>query len=106
MNARTTAEWLAKFEEAGLPAGPVLDIAEMHRDPQTVAREMVTEVEHARLGAVKTLGLPVKFSQTPGGVHMAAPTYGQHTSEVLAEYGYGSDEILALAESGVIVVAG
>jgi crotonobetainyl-CoA:carnitine CoA-transferase CaiB-like acyl-CoA transferase len=105
MVARTTAEWLAKFEEAGLPAGPVLDIAEMHRDPQTVARDMVAEVEHARLGPVKTLGLPVKFSRTPGGVVMAAPTYGQHTIDVLAEHGYGAGEIRALADSGVIAVA-
>jgi crotonobetainyl-CoA:carnitine CoA-transferase CaiB-like acyl-CoA transferase len=105
MVARTTAEWLAKFEEAGLPAGPVLDIAEMHRDPQTVARDMVAEVEHARLGPVKTLGLPVKFSRTPGGVVMAAPNYGQHTIDVLAEHGYGAGEIRALADSGVIAVA-
>ena len=105
MITRSTDEWLAKFEQAGLPAGPVLDIAEMHRDPQTLAREMVTEAVHARLGPVKTIGLPVKFSGTPGGVATGAPLYGQHTSGVLAEYGYGSDEIEALAACGAIVVA-
>ncbi len=102
--ARTTDEWLAAFEAAGLPAGPVLDIAEMHRDPQVLARKMVTEAAHARLGPVKTLGLPVKFSGTPGGVVMGAPTYGQHTVEVLAEYGYGTDEIEALAASGAVAL--
>ncbi len=105
MVTRSTDEWLAKFEQAGLPAGPVLDIAEMHRDPQTLAREMVTEAVHARLGPVKTIGLPVKFSGTPGGVATGAPLYGQHTGEVLSEYGYGSDEIEALAACGAIVVA-
>ena len=93
------------MEKAGLPAGPVLDIAEMHRDPQTIAREMVTEAEHARLGPVKTIGLPVKFSGTPGGVVTGAPLYGQHTREVLAQHGYGDDEIEALAASGAIAVA-
>ena len=102
---RGTADWLDLMEKAGLPAGPVLDIAEMHRDPQTIARAMVTEVEHARLGPVKTIGLPVKFSGTPGGVVTGAPLYGQHTRTVLAQYGYGDGEIEALAASGAIAVA-
>ena len=103
--ARSTDDWLAKFEEAGLPAGPVLDIGQMHRDPQTIAREMVVEADHARLGPVKTIGLPIKFSGTPGGVVAGAPTYGQHTSEVLSEYGYDADEIEALAASGAVAAA-
>jgi crotonobetainyl-CoA:carnitine CoA-transferase CaiB-like acyl-CoA transferase len=103
MVTRTTDEWLAKFEAAGLPAGPVLDIAQMHHDPQAIAREMVVEAEHARLGPVKTIGLPIKFSGTPGGVQHGAPVYGQHTREVLSEYGYNADEIEALAECGAVV---
>ncbi len=103
---RTTEEWLARFEAAGLPAGPVLDIGAMHRDPQVLAREMVTEAEHARLGPVKTLGLPVKFSGTPGGVVRGAPVYGQHTAEVLSEHGFGRDEIEALAASGAVALVG
>jgi crotonobetainyl-CoA:carnitine CoA-transferase CaiB-like acyl-CoA transferase len=102
---RGTADWLARMEKAGLPAGPVLDIAEMHRDPQTIAREMVTETEHARLGPVKTIGLPVKFSGTPGGVVTGAPVYGQHTREVLAQHGYDDAEIEALAAAGAVAVA-
>ncbi len=102
---RDTADWLYRMEKAGVPAGPVLDIAEMHSDPQAIAREMVTEAEHARLGPVKTIGLPVKFSGTPGGVVMGAPTYGQHTREVLALYGYSAEEIEALAASGAITIA-
>jgi len=105
MVTRTTDEWLAKFEAAGLPAGPVLDIVQMHRDPQALAREMVVDVEHARLGPVKTIGLPVKFSETPGGVVMGAPVYGQHTREVLCEYGYDADEIEALAACGAVAAA-
>jgi crotonobetainyl-CoA:carnitine CoA-transferase CaiB-like acyl-CoA transferase len=100
----TTDEWLAQFEAVGLPAGPVLAIAEMHEDPQTQARAMVTEVEHSRLGPVKTLGLPVKFSATPGAVLHGAPVLGEHTRAVLLEVGYSGEEIDALAASGSILI--
>ncbi len=100
---RSSADWLARLEKAGVPAGPVLDILEMHRDPQALAREMITETTHPRIGTVKTIGTPVKFSATPGGVRRPAPIYGQHTREVLAEYGYGEAEIERLIESGAVV---
>jgi crotonobetainyl-CoA:carnitine CoA-transferase CaiB-like acyl-CoA transferase len=74
----------------------------MHADPQVRAREMVVEVEHARLGAVATLGLPVKFSDTPGQVRTGAPVYGQHTREVLRQHGFGDAEIEALLAEGAI----
>jgi crotonobetainyl-CoA:carnitine CoA-transferase CaiB-like acyl-CoA transferase len=51
----------------------------MPRDPQTQARKMVVEVEHDRLGPVRTIGLPVQISDTPGDDAHGAPTYGQHT---------------------------
>ena len=103
--ARTTADWLARLEAAGVPAGPVLNIAEMHRDPQARARDMVVEVEHGRLGQVETLGLPVKVSATPGGVLHGAPLYGEHSREVLAEFGFGDGEIERLVAADVIAVA-
>ncbi len=103
---RASAEWLAELERAKIPAGPVLDVAEMHADAQTLARGMVVEAEHSRLGPVKTIGLPVKFSLTPGGVQRGAPTYGEHTREVLREHGFGDTEIDRMAKTGAIVVAG
>src|SRR3954454_2725648 len=63
LRRRSSAEWLERFETAGVPAGPVLSVADMHGDPQTLARDMVVEVEHARAGAVRTLGLPVAAGQ-------------------------------------------
>jgi crotonobetainyl-CoA:carnitine CoA-transferase CaiB-like acyl-CoA transferase len=99
---RTTAAWLAMFDSLGFPAGPVLSIAEMHADPQTQAREMVTEVQHSRLGTVKTLGTPVKFSATPGTIRHGAPVLGEHTREILLEHGYTAQEIDELVKKDVI----
>jgi crotonobetainyl-CoA:carnitine CoA-transferase CaiB-like acyl-CoA transferase len=99
---RTTAAWLAVFDSLGFPAGPVLSIADMHADPQTKAREMVTAVQHSRLGAVKTLGTPVKFSATPGAIRRGAPLLGEHTREILLEHGYTTSEIEELEGRGVI----
>ncbi len=101
MKQRTTEDWLNALEGAGIPAGPVLSITEMHAHPQTLARNMVPSVEHPVAGSVKTIGLPVKFSATPGGVQHAAPTLGQHTTDVLLELGYSEQEIGDLAKSGV-----
>ena len=103
IRTRTSADWLSRLEAAGVPAGPVLDVAEMHRDPQTLARGMVTKAPHTKLGPVKTLGAPVKFSATPGGVTRGAPLLGEHTREVLTEYGYGDDEIDVLICDGAVI---
>ncbi|WP_267421342.1 CoA transferase [Methylobacterium sp. GC_Met_2] len=100
--AHSSAEWLARLEAGGVPAGPVLDVNAMHRDPQTRAREMVVEVDHPRVGRMKTLGLPVKFSDTPGRVHGPAPLLGEHSRAILAEAGYTADEIDSLITRGVV----
>ncbi len=90
---RTTADWLRLLEQGRVPAGPILNVGEMHRDPQAQAREMIVEKVHPTAGPVKTLGLPVKFSHTPGGIRFPAPRLGQHTEQVLKEIGYGQEEI-------------
>ena len=100
---KSSAEWLAALERGGIPAGPVLDVLQMHANEQTRARDMIVEVEHAALGKVKTIGLPVKFSASPGGPKRGAPVYGEHTREVLREHGFAEAEIDAMAKAGVIV---
>jgi crotonobetainyl-CoA:carnitine CoA-transferase CaiB-like acyl-CoA transferase len=99
---RTRAEWLDLLERAKIPAGPVLDVLQMQADPQTIAREMVVETTHSKLGPVKTLGTPVKFSGTPGGVRRGAPVLGEHTREVLRQHGFPDSEIDAMAKAGAI----
>jgi len=101
---RATSDWLAQLEAAGVPAGPVLSIGEMLTDAQVLARRMVVEVEHSRLGRMKTLGPPVKFSATPSEVQRGAPRLGEHTREVLREHGFSDAEIGRLAGSGDVIV--
>ncbi|WP_296474901.1 CoA transferase [Roseinatronobacter sp.] len=95
--------WLERMEAAGLPAGPVLDILQMHADPQTLAREMVVTVEHPVAGKVETLGHPIKFSQTPARIGRAAPTLGQHSREVLDELGLPPEDIEKMISSGAVI---
>jgi crotonobetainyl-CoA:carnitine CoA-transferase CaiB-like acyl-CoA transferase len=99
---RSTAEWLERLEATGVPAGPVMDIAEMQADPQTLAREMVVETTHPVAGRVRTIGLPVKFSETPGSVRRPAPVFGEHTREVLREHGFSDAEIDEMAAQGTV----
>jgi crotonobetainyl-CoA:carnitine CoA-transferase CaiB-like acyl-CoA transferase len=106
---RTTHEWMTVLGEAGVPVGPVASIGEMLEHPQTVARDMVIEVEHTRLGAVRSLGSPVKLSGTPaarsarGEPRRGAPLLGEHTRDVLSENGWSDQDIDALAASGVLL---
>ena len=103
LGARDTADWLERMEQAGLPAGPVLSITEMHADPQALARQMIVETAHPLAGPVKAIGLPVKFSETPGAVTRPAPVLGQHGAEVLREIGYSEDRIAALRDTGALI---
>ena len=66
---------------------------------------MVIEVEHSSLGKVRTLGLPIKFSETPGKVRTGAPRYGEHTNAILSAHGFDAQEISALREQGAVAAA-
>src|SRR3546814_13343307 len=104
LNARfrvdSCAAWLAKFEAEGIPAGPIFDILEMHRDSQTLAREMVPPVDHPVAGTVHTIGLPIKFPGTPGNVARASLLFVRPTSAVPAELGSALVELEAMSAAG------
>ena len=100
---KPAAHWLAVLDEIGVPAGPVNDMLQALSDPQTIAREMVVELDHSSAGRVKAIGFPVKFSDTPGKVRKAAPVFGEDTAEILAEHGFSADEIAAMEKEGAIV---
>jgi crotonobetainyl-CoA:carnitine CoA-transferase CaiB-like acyl-CoA transferase len=96
---KPSSEWLAALTKAGVPAGPVLTIAEMLNHPQVLARDMVVETLHAKAGKVQAIGCPVKFSGTPARVSRPAPLLGQHTREVLEEIGLTTAEVDALIQA-------
>lgn len=100
--ARTTAHWLGVLDRAGVPCGPINDMSQVYADPQVVARDMVVEIDHPTAGAIRNVGIPVKFSETPGTVRRPPPRLGEHTHEVLVEFGYTSDEIAALEQRGIV----
>ncbi len=81
----TSQEWFEKLDAVGVPAGPVQYHDEVFHDPHVMAREMVVEVDHPAAGRHRTLGTPIKLSDTPGSVRRPAPMLGEHTEEILAE---------------------
>jgi crotonobetainyl-CoA:carnitine CoA-transferase CaiB-like acyl-CoA transferase len=85
--------WLDLFDENGIPCGPINDYAQVFADPQVTARGMAVEVEHPTLGRIRTLGSPVKMSETPPLVGRRAPLLGEHTVDVLREEGFSDEEI-------------
>ncbi len=103
--SRTSRDWLAALEAIGVPAGPIMTVPEMHRDPQVIARQMVPTLEHPRRGAVPTIGFPVKFSDTPVEIRRAAPDYGEHTTEVMLQHGFSEAEISRLSAAGDVLTA-
>jgi crotonobetainyl-CoA:carnitine CoA-transferase CaiB-like acyl-CoA transferase len=93
---RGTDEWVEALLEAGVPCGPIHDYRQVMDDPHTRARAMEVELQHPVEGTVRTLGIPVKLSETPGTIRRPAPLLGEHTGEVLREAGFSAEEIAAL----------
>ncbi|MGA7067987.1 MAG: CoA transferase [Pseudolabrys sp.] len=103
--AKSSAYWLEILDQKGVPCGPVRNMLQALSDPQTIARDMVVDVPHSSLGAVKTLGLPVKFSETPGRVRGGAPLFGEHGRQILCELGFSADDIAALEKDGAVALS-
>ncbi|SVA53781.1 uncharacterized protein METZ01_LOCUS106635 [marine metagenome] len=98
-----TEEWLKKFDEAGVPAGPVRFVQELLDDEQVIANEMVVELEHSKAGIVRMAGPMVRMSETPLQPQFASPALGEHSEEILAFLGYTEKAISGFKERGITV---
>ena len=82
---KTTAEWIAILEAAGVPCGPINNIEQVFADPQVKARGMRIEMEHSTAGTIPLVASPLRLSETPVAYRRAPPRLGEHTQEVLTE---------------------
>ena len=99
---KTAEEWLKLFDEKGLPCGPINTVTEMFEDPQTIERKMIVDVKNTKAGSFKAIGMPIKFSETKVEDTKESPTFGQHTKQILLDYGFKGEEIDSLIKQGVV----
>ncbi len=102
LQGRDVEEWVEILTSGGVPAGPIYDVAEALDSAQVRHREMVVERPHPVMGMVRLLGLPVKLSDTPGGVDAVPPLLGAHNAEILEELGYSAEERQRFERDGVV----
>ncbi len=98
----TTDHWVRVLNAAGVPCGPVYRVDQVFDDPQVQAQQMVLDVHHPGHGLVRSLGFPMKLSETPCQVRLPAPALGQHSDAVLTELGYSDAARAALRDAGVV----
>ena len=99
---RSTAEWLDIFEKNQVAAAPIKSVEEMFEDPQIQALNMLCTLNHSRAGEVKIQAVPWQMSETTVGVRMPPPALGEHSSKILTEFGFSTEEIKKLKAEGVV----
>ena len=99
---KPTAHWVELLDAATVPGGPVYRYDQILDDPHIKARKMVVEMEHPKMGRVKTLGLPLKSTGELTAIRAPSPWLGQHSEEVLRDIGYADADIAGLFCGGVV----
>jgi formyl-CoA transferase/CoA:oxalate CoA-transferase len=103
LRERSTAEWLGRLQKEGVPAAPIQRVDDVLRDPQVRERKMVVDLEHPKLGTLKTLGTPIRAAGGAAFRPAPPPALGEHTDAVLGGLlGYPADRVAALRRAGVI----
>jgi CoA:oxalate CoA-transferase len=100
--SKSATDWLALLAEYDVLAAPVYTYKDLFDDPQVAVNEMVVTQEHPVAGKIRVIGIPVKLTRTPGQIRTPAPLLGQHTEEILAGLGYGTDEVARLRAERVV----
>ena len=103
ISKKTSKEWLTIFDKEGLPCGPINSILDMHIDSQTIHRKMIIDVENKKAGKSKAIGMPIKFSNTNNEKFIGSPTLGEHTNQILEEFGFSITDIDKFKKNKVII---
>jgi len=98
-----SAEIIGKLEQAGVPCAPVLEVPDVLNDPQVAARQIFFDMDYPDIGKIKLVNIPARPSGIDKVENVRAPLLGEHTAEILAEIGYDSAKIDALAQKRVIL---
>ena len=99
---KTSAEWVAILNQAGVPCGPIYTMDKVFADPQVQHLQAAAAVEHRKLGKLRLVNQPVKLSRTPAKLLTATPERGEHTEEVLLELGFSKTEINRFKSEGIV----
>jgi len=99
---KSSAEWIEIFNKAGVPARPIYSIDQMFADPQVRHLGIAQDVTKQNGSKMTVVGQPIALSRTPSKMAVPPPELGQHTDEVLAEFGFGASEIAALRKAKVV----
>ncbi|MCL2564916.1 MAG: CoA transferase [Defluviitaleaceae bacterium] len=102
MGSKSSGEWMEIFESNDIPCTTINTIDKVINHPQVVAREMIAETYHPKVGVQKLANLPIKFSKTPGAIYKAAPLLGEDNERILKELGYSGEDILRFKVEGII----
>ena len=96
---QAASAWLERLAAAEIPAAPINTVEEAVNDAQTQARSMIVQIEHPALGVARSIGNPIKFSETPVSYRLPPPMLGEHTTTILQELGYSEAEVRAMSSS-------
>jgi crotonobetainyl-CoA:carnitine CoA-transferase CaiB-like acyl-CoA transferase len=102
MKTRVRHDWLAALEAAKVPCGPINSLDEVFADPQVRARGMTVDMPHPLTDQLRLVASPIKLSATPVQYRSPPPLLGEHTGQVLAEFGIDAARQAALREEGVL----
>jgi formyl-CoA transferase len=101
-SARSTAEWVARLEAADIFCAPVLDYAQVTSHEQASTNGYITRIDHPKMGPTRVIPCPIAFSATPADSRRPEPRLGEHTGEVLSQFGYSQGQINELRGHGVL----